>query len=74
MTKEIIYGTIIFATLVGLLIGFSVIVILDSYTGKQRKKIFAVIIALTFVLIIQNLIELYCEPEAKVRMKEIAEE
>ena len=56
MTKEKIYGIIIFATLVGLLIGFSVAIVLDSYTSKKRKKIFAVIIAMSFVLILQNLI------------------
>ena len=54
MTKEIIYGRIVFSTLVALLIGFSVVIILDSYTSKKRKRIFALIIASTFVLIMQN--------------------
>ena len=54
MTKATIYGTIIFAILVGLLIGFSVVIILDSYTSKSRKRTFAFIIAATFVLIMQN--------------------
>lgn len=59
MSKEVILGAIIFATLVGLLIGFSVVIILDSYTSKQRKIIFAAIIAATFVLIMQNYFSYY---------------
>ena len=59
MSKEVILGAIIFATLVGLLIGFSVVIILDSYTSKQRKIIFAAIIAATFVLIMQNYFSCY---------------
>ena len=59
MTKEIVLGTIIFVTLVGFLIGFSVVIILDSYTSKQRKIIFAAIIAATFVLILQNYFSYY---------------
>lgn len=51
------YGTIIFATLMVLLIGFSVVIALDSYTDKKRKGLFAVIISLVFVLIMQNYIE-----------------
>lgn len=59
MTKIIAYGTIIFATLVGLLIGFSVVIVLDSYTSKNRKRTFAAIIALTVVLIMQNYFSCY---------------
>ena len=57
MTKEMTYGTILFATLMMFLIGFSVIIVLDSYTDKKRKRLFAVIITLVFVLIMQNYIE-----------------
>ena len=59
MTKEVRYGTIIFAMLIGLIVGFTVVVILDSYTSRKRKGIYAVIIAMNFVLVMQNLIEYY---------------
>lgn len=65
MTKEIIYGRIVFSTLVALLIGFSVVIILDSYTSKKRKRIFALIIASTFVLIMQNYLSFYLTYYAK---------
>ena len=51
------YGTIIFATLMMFLIGFSVIIALDSYTDKKRKKLFVVIISMVFILTMQNFIE-----------------
>ena len=40
MTKEVRYGTIIFAILMALIVGFFVMVILDSYTNRKRKRIF----------------------------------
>ena len=49
MTKEIKYGTIIFAILMALIVGLFVIVILDSYTNRKRKRIYFAIIALTSV-------------------------
>ena len=57
MTK--VYGIIIFGTLMALLVSFLVMLVLDSYTSKKRKSIYAVIIALMFVLILQNLISYY---------------
>lgn len=57
MTK--VYGIIIFGTLTTLLVSFLVVIVLDSYTSKKRKSIYAVIIALMFVLILQNLISYY---------------
>ena len=67
MTKEMIYGIIIFATLMGLIVGFLVMLILDSYTSKKRKKIYVAIIALTFVLVMQNFIEFYLTVYTKER-------
>ena len=68
MTKEITYGTIIFATLMGLIVGFFVMVILDSYTSKKRKRIYVAIIALTFILVMQNFIEYYLIAYTKQRL------
>lgn len=59
MTKEITYVTIIFVTLATLLIGFSLVVALDSCTSVKRKKIFFAIIAFTFILVLQNLTSHY---------------
>lgn len=68
MTKEIKYGTIIFATLMGLIVGFFVMVILDSYTNRKRKRIYFAIIALTFLLVMQNFVEYYLTWCIKARM------
>lgn len=55
--RIVVYGTIIFATLTMLFIGLSVILGLDTYTGKKRKKLFVLIIVLVFLHMMQN----YCE-------------
>ena len=57
MTREVAYGLVIFVTLMVWLIGFSVIVGLDPYTDKNRKKLFAIIIVLVFSHILQNYFE-----------------
>ena len=59
MTKVITYGTLIFAILVMLLMGLSVVLGLDPYTEKRRKSIFGVIIALVFLLVMQNFCEFW---------------
>lgn len=68
MTKEMIYEIIIFAILTGLLVGLSIMVALDSYTSKKRKKIFAVIIVLSLVLIMQDIISQYLTIYVTARM------
>ena len=57
MADNIGYGTIIFATLMVFIIGALVIVGLDSYMSKSRKRIFVIIIILTFVLMMQNFVD-----------------
>ena len=68
MTKEVRYGTIIFAILMALIVGLFVIVILDSYTNRKRKRIYFAIIALTFLLVMQNFVEYYLTWCIKARM------
>ena len=59
MNIAVTYGTIIFVTLVGSLVGLSIILGLDAYMDKRRKRIFIAIIVLVFLQIMQNLTEFY---------------
>lgn len=59
MNIAVTYGTIIFVTLVGSLVGLSIILGLDAYMDKRRKRIFIAIIVLIFLQIMQNLTEFY---------------
>ena len=54
MSMETRYGMIIFVALMLWLFGFSIIVVLDTYTERKRKKFFAVLIAVLASLVIQN--------------------
>lgn len=71
MSKEVRYGAIIFATLMALIVGLFVMVILDSYTNRKRKRIYFAIIALTFVLVMQNFVEYYLTWHMKAWMLRI---
>ena len=55
--RIVIYGLIIISTLMMMFVGLSVVLGLDTYTGKKRKKLFALIIVLVFLHVMQN----YCE-------------
>ena len=59
MSIAVKYGTIIFVTLVSALVGLSIILGLDAYMDKRRKRIFIAIIVLVFLQIMQNLLEHY---------------
>ena len=59
MTMEIMYGVIIFVSLMVWIIGFAIVVMLDSYTDKKRKRFFAIMIALILSLVLQNYFEYY---------------
>ncbi len=54
MSMETRYGLIIFVALLLWLFGFSIIVVLDAYTERKRKKFFAVLIAVMVSLVVQN--------------------
>ena len=62
MTAEKTYGAIIFAILITMLAGLSVVLSLDPHVDKTRKKIFGVIIILVFLLVMQNFCE-FCLAE-----------
>ncbi len=57
VAKEIAYGQLVFAMMLVLLIGFSLIVGLDSYMDRRRKTVYALVIVLVFTHIMQNFIE-----------------
>ena len=59
MSREVTYGLIIFTMLMVWLVGFSVIIGLDSYTDKKRKKLFGIIIIFVFLHIMQNFVEFW---------------
>ena len=57
--RIVTYGSIIFVMLMVWIIGFFVMIGLDSYTDKKRKKLFVAIIVLVFFHIMQNYIEYF---------------
>ncbi len=57
MTMEIRYGIVIFMALMLWIIGFAILVGLDPYTDKKRKKYYFVLIVCLLSLVIQNYVE-----------------
>lgn len=59
MNTAVTYGTIIFVSLMDMLVGLSVIICFDNYMDKRRKGVFIAIIVLVACQIMQNLSEYY---------------
>ncbi|MBO4539648.1 MAG: histidine kinase [Clostridia bacterium] len=57
MTTEIRYGIVIYMSLMLCIVGFAILVGLDPYTDKKRKKYYFIIIGCLFSLLIQNYVE-----------------